>query len=113
MMLSKLKLVVLVFNLEKGCHQILSLEKDKLMLPFIDLEPNLDIDKAILHKLSRHLDLVGFPTYKVSDINITEILDIYYFCFINYDVKIKTGHLIELSQYNENTPNIKKIIMGI
>ena len=86
MMLSKLKLVVLVFNLEKGCHQILSLEKDKLMLPFVDLEPNLDI---------------------------TEILDIYYFCFINYDVKIKTGHLIELSQYNEDTPNIKKIIMGI
>ena len=114
MMLSNLKLVVLIFNSEKGCHQILSLKPDSLVLPWIELEQNLDIDQAILHKLSRHLELVGFPSYKIIDINIKDSLDIYYFCFVNHNIGIKNNsYLLELDQYNEDTPNIKKIIMGI
>ncbi len=113
MMSSILKLVILVFNLKQGCHQVVSLEKDRLVLPNIDIVANLNIDEAILHKLSRYIDLPGFPSYKITDITVRDTLDIYYFCFINHDVKTKNIHLLELDKYNENTPNIKKIIMGL
>lgn len=109
---AQIKLVTLVFDIEYGRYKILSRELDRFEAPSINIETNLKIDSALEHLLSRQLDHGGlYHNFKLTDIVITDVLDVYYVVFVTHETTIKNGHLLDLKQTISSLPkNAQKII---
>lgn len=109
---AQIKLVTLVFDIEYGRYKILSRQLDRFEAPSINIETNLKIDAALEHLLSRQLDHSGlYHNFKLTDIVITDVLDVYYVVFVTHETTIKNGHLLDLKQTIASLPkNAQKII---
>lgn len=106
------KLIILVFDIEQGGYKIFSKEPDKFEPPHLNIESHLDIDSALEHLLSNQLDHMGlYHNFKLTDIMISDNLDIYYVVFITHETTIKNGHLLVLKNNQHSIPkNAQKII---
>jgi hypothetical protein len=109
---AQIKLVTLVFDNEYGRYKILSRELDRFEAPSMNIETNLKIDAALEHLLSRQLDHGGlYHNFKLTDVVITDVLDVYYVVFVTHETTIKNGHLLDLKQTIPSLPkNAQKII---
>lgn len=109
---AQIKLAILVFDNETGRYKILSRQIDKFEAPILNIETHLKIDVALEHLLSTQLDHGGlYHNFKLTDIIVTDVLDIYYVVFVTHETTIKNGHLLELKNTIYSLPkNAQKIV---
>lgn len=116
MIKSKIKLIIFILNNETFKYNILSINSDKIILPYLEIKNYMDINKGIRHLMSLYLlnkDIVEYCDFKLSDIDVDDELNIYYYCFIPHDTEIKDSYKIPINQYECNLPNIQKTIRSL
>jgi hypothetical protein len=114
---AKLNLVLLLLNEEKFNYNIVSTSEISIVLPSIEIEEFQDIDTSIRLLLTNHLDITEEESmnfdYKLIDINIQDILNVYYFIVVSHDIETINSYKLSLKQYEFNLPNLSKIIQRL
>lgn len=93
-------------------YNVISIDKDKLILPNIIIEPFLDINKSLNYLLGKYIEtnMIVTTDYRLSDIIIEDTVNIFYYCFITYETTTKSCYLYNPLSYEKNLPNLQKII---
>jgi len=109
---AKFNAIILFLDPSINKHRILSSQKDYLELPSINIESNLDIDSCLDHIVSTKIYKdESSLNFRLTDVVLSEILEIYYVVFINYESKIKDGFLLDIQSSLTGLPlNAKKIL---
>lgn len=109
----QIKLISLVFDHQYAKYQILSLKPDSVELPSFMIEANMDIDQTLQYMLSLYNNNHNndrFHNFKLTDISVKDVLEIYYMTFITYEVTIQNSFLLDLSTINNLPTNAQNII---
>lgn len=109
---AQFKLIILVFDTEYGKYKILSKQSDTFEAPSLSIDTNMKAEVSLEHLLSTQLDHGGlYHNFKLTDVVITDSLDIYYLVFVTHETTIKGGNLLETKQLLHTLPkNAQKII---
>lgn len=114
---AKLNLIVLLLNEETFKYNIVSLSDSLIELPSILIEPFQDIDESIRLLFKNHLsvsneEILSFD-YRLIDINIQDVLNIYYFSIISHDIETTNSCKLSIKNYEFNLPNLAKILQRL
>lgn len=108
---AQLKLILPVFSAATNAYKILSTTHDSISLPSMELCANQDIQETISTLISRHLSERLDVVPKLIDICMTDVLNVYYICFINYETQIINGSLQTIDLITHEFPaNATKIL---
>lgn len=108
---AQLKLILPVLSTATNSYKILSTTYDGIHLPSMELCANQDIQETISTLISRHLSERLDVVPKLTDVCITDVLNVYYICFINYETKITNGSLQTIDLITHEFPsNATKIL---
>jgi hypothetical protein len=114
---AKLNLVLLLLNEETFKYHIVSSSEISVVLPSIDIGEFQDIDASIRLLLTNYLDITEEESmnfdYRLIDINVQDILNIYYFTVISHDIETINSYKLPLKQYEFNLPNLSKILQRL
>jgi hypothetical protein len=116
MIKSKINLILFILDDNTFKYNILSVDRDKIIFPSIEIEKYIEIDQSIKHLLSLYIkdkDIGKYCNFKLTDISIDEEVGIYYYAFITHNADIINSFKIPLNQYECNLPNIQKIIRSL
>jgi len=114
MITTKFNLISPVLDASCNRYKILSLNTIDLELPSIFIEDNLDIDSCLSHIINRHTDGHDMHhNFKLTDVVLSDILEIYYIVFITYETTIKDAHLIDIEPILNKLPNNAKKILSL
>jgi hypothetical protein len=114
---AKLNLVILLLNEETFKYNIVSLSDSLIELPSLSVEPFQDIDDSIRLLFKNHLSVSNEETlsfdYRLIDINIQDVLNIYYFSIISHDIQTINSYKLPIKKYEFNLPNLAKILQRL
>lgn len=106
-MKTRLKLILFVLNEQNFKYSILSLEPLSLDLPSINLEQHQDIDNSLNHLMMKYINHYIEP--KLIDVQVSELVDIFYYCIVPFNPGVKHSYLLDLEKYEPISKNIRKI----
>jgi hypothetical protein len=108
---AQFKLIPLVFDTKTARHKILSINKDIIEFPSISIESNADIITSLEFLVSKNLKGTNiYCNFKLTDVVVSETLDVYYIAFITYETLTKDDLLLDINTNYEFPANAKKII---
>ena len=84
MIKSKINLILFILDDNTFKYNILSVDRDKIIFPSIEIEKYIEIDQSIKHLLSLYIkdkDIGQYCNFKLTDISIDEEVGIYYYAF--------------------------------
>jgi len=112
MIKAKINLLALVLNHKYNSYQVLSTSPTQLELPYIDLEPYIDLKQSLEFMLSKISSNDIIANFKLTDVTILNELNIYYLSFVYNDTKLNDNyHLLDINSHIADIPdNAKKII---
>jgi len=111
---AKFNLAILVLDPSINRYKIVSSKPDDLELPYLDIESNLDIDACLDHLVSTKIDKNdSYLNFKLTDIELSEMLEIYYLVFITYESVVKDGFLLDIQPSLIRLPNNAKKILTL
>lgn len=92
-------------------YNVISTDKDKLILPNIIIEPFLDINKSLNYLLGKYIEtnMIVTTDYRLSDIIIEDTVNIFYYCFITYETTTKSCYLHNPLSYEKIYQIYKKL----
>lgn len=111
---AKFKLIILILDYSSNQYKVLSLDKNDLIVPFLNIEENLDINLCLSHLVSNYInkeDLIC--NFKLTDIVLSDILEVYHIVFIACDPDIKNAHLLNIEPIIFKLPNNAKKILSL
>lgn len=109
---AKINLLALVLNHKYNKYQILSTHSEKLDLPSIDIEPYIDLKISLEHIISKISNDDIIHNFKLTDITVSDKLNIYYMTFIYSEILLNNYYyLLDINSHIADIPdNAKKII---
>ena len=114
MIKSQFKILPLVLDLVSNKYKLLS-DNETLSWLSIDVEPNLDIQLCLDNLIGLYIntDAKIIHNFKLTDVVLSSVLEIYYVVFITYNTTIKNGALIETQSALPLLPNNAKKIISL
>lgn len=106
------KLYILIFNKHTLEHDVVSLSKNSLVIPTVDvsIETSLQEQLSILFESCIDLSRV-YAKYKLYDAEIIDrTLVLSYMCLLPFSTSIKNSFIISSKNYANYSPNLQKII---
>jgi hypothetical protein len=111
---AKFNLAILVLDPSVNRYKILSSKADDLELPYLDIETNLDINSCLDHLVSTKIDKNdSYLNFRLTDVELSEMLQIYYLVFITYESVVKDGFLLDIQTSITRLPNNAKKILTL
>ena len=111
---AKFKLITLILDYSSNQYKILSLDKDNLIVPFLNIEENLDVNLCLSHLVSSYIDKEDLVcNFKLTDIVLSDTLEVYYIVFISCDPNIKNSHLLKIEPITFQLPNNAQKILSL
>jgi hypothetical protein len=111
---AKFNLAILVLDPSVNRYKILSSKADDLELPYLDIETNLDINSCLDHLVSTKIDKNNsYLNFRLTDVELSEMLEIYYLVFITYESVVKDGFLLDIQTSLTRLPNNAKKILTL
>ena len=109
---AKINLLSLVLNHKYNTYQIVSINSEKLDLPYIDIEPYMDLNRSLEHIVSKISNDDIVHNFKLTDVTMLDQLNIYYVTFIHNEIKLNNYYyLLDINSHITNIPdNAKKIL---
>jgi len=111
---AKLNLVLLLLDEQTFNYKIVSLSDTSIVCPYVDISEFQDIDESIRLLFKNHLAITEEKSfsfdYKLIDILIQDVLNIYYLTIISHDLENKYSYKLPIKKYEFNLPNLSKII---
>lgn len=106
-----IKLVVFILEEKSFKYNILSLDSSNLDLPSIDIEKYQDIDTTLKHLIERYVKVNNnfCIKSKLIGVNISEQVDIVYYCIIPFNPAVKDSYLLDLEKYEPISNDIRKV----
>ena len=101
-----LKFVIPVFLSEKNQYHILSTDQYQTVLPSIQIISFMDLPETYNHILSLYIksDTTNRIPVKITDLEITDVINIYVLLFINFDAEINNAYLRPINLDNDKYP---------
>ena len=114
MIKSQFKILPLILDPLSNRYKLLS-DNETLSWLSIDIEPNLDIQSCLDNLICLYIDTDTkiIHNFKLTDILLSNVLEIYYIVFITYNTTIKNGALIETQSALSLLPNNAKKIISL
>lgn len=114
MIKSQFKILPLILDSGANKYKLLS-DNDTLSWLSIDIEPNLDIQSCLDNLICLYIntDKQIIHNFKLTDIFLSNVLEIYYIVFITYNTTINNGTLIETQSALPLLPNNAKKIISL
>lgn len=104
-------LYILIFNKQTLTYEILSIDKDRCVIPHKTLISNIEIHSVLEDIFKHHVDLEPFYTnFVLADIINEDTLSVNYFCLVPYATKIKQGHLLSINYDKISSQTIRLIL---
>jgi len=112
MITAKIKIYILIFNKVTLKHDIVSLDKDILSIPSIDICEGMNLHNSLCQVFESYIDLSSmYMRYKLYDVSINnQELHISYLIMLPFGSRIKNCFLIPSSATQTNNENIKQIL---
>ena len=108
---AQLNLIIPVFVQSKNCYQLLSLSDTSYIPPRATIKPYDDLYAIAEMLIRRHVKNPSIFNAKLTDVISTDILDVFFICFINYDILLLNSFLIDTNPNYELIPqNAKKTL---
>jgi protein-arginine kinase len=115
MIKTKILLYILLFNKTSLEFEVVSLEKNKLVVPecYVDSEEN--VEKQIKDIFEKYVDLSSeFTSFILNDVFIeNKELIIQYYCLIPYGVETKNSNPIKINAQETNSNNLRKVLLSL
>ena len=114
MIKSQFKILPLILDSVSNKYKLLS-DNETLSWISMDIEPNLDIQSCLDNIVCLYInaDTKMLHNFKLTDIVLSNVLEIYYIVFITYNTTIKNGALIETQSALPLLPNNAKKIISL
>ena len=111
MITSELHLYILVFNKESLQYEILSIDKDIIKPPVVDICKDSNINQMLNNIFTTYVNIdPSFINFILSDVNIkSEKLIINYYCLMPYHTTINNSYLLTLYNNEISSGNLRKI----
>lgn len=110
MITAKVELYILALNKKTLSFDIVSLDKDNLVLPSQNLEKDSDINSTICSLFETYVDMSStYCKYRLCDVSNQDNLIISYLILLPFGTSFKNCHILPSKQY-EYKPNLQKII---
>jgi len=114
---AKLNLVLLLLDEQTFNYNIVSLSDTSIVCPSVDICEFQDINESIRLLFNNHLVITEEQSftfdYKLIDIVIHDVLNIYYLTIISHDIENKYSYKLPIKKYESNLPNLSKIIQRL
>jgi hypothetical protein len=114
---AKLNLVLLLLDEKTFNYKIVSLSDTSIVCPSVDIFEFQDIDESIRLLYKNYLMISEEQSfsfdYKLIDILIQDVLNIYYLTIISHDLENKYSYKIPIKKHEFNLPNLSKIIQRL
>lgn len=109
---AKISLLALVLDHKYNKYQILSANPEILDFPSLDIEPYIDLKISLEHIISKISNDDIIYNFKLTDVTISDKLNIYYITFIYSEIKLNNYYyLLDIDSHIADIPdNAKKII---
>lgn len=106
------RLYILIFNKHTLEHDIVSLSKNFLSIPSVELTSENSLQNSLSVLFESCVDLsAAYAKYKLYDAEIiNETLVLSYMCLLPFSTTIKNSHLIPAKEYANYSPNLQKVI---
>jgi hypothetical protein len=114
---AKINLVLLLLDEQTFKYNVVSLSDTSIVCPSVDIFEFQDIDESIRLLFKNYLAITeeeGFSfDYKLVDVVIHDVLNIYYLTIISHDIENKYSYKLPIKKYEFNLPNLSKIIQRL
>lgn len=91
---------IVSLNKKTGKYEMLSTEKESVVCPSEKAKPNISIKNQIQDIAQKYVDIdAGILDYIFLDINVTEKIDILYFCCVPAEITKTNTYFLQPSDY--------------
>lgn len=114
MILAKFNIIPLYLSTNDYTYKII-VDKEAKTFPYFFVEQNSNLIETIKFNIEKYIESEsGIYKTKLTDIDITNNVDIYYIAFLPYDSNIKpSAQAIEISQIYEYLPKNSQQIISL
>lgn len=111
-MTSKILLYIITRNKQTMDYEVLSIDPESIKPPTLDVVANIDIQDQYQTLYNQYI--INYSNinniFTFLNIDVTETIDIIYFCFVPFGTKHQNSYFIPIKQNEIFTKHIRQII---